>query len=112
MTSGNTSDEPIAYEDGDAIDAPPGIADRVLGSRPPDSSAMRRFGDADRRRHGVAAAPLAGPCTGPLDLPIACPVATLALGGQLKATFALGRDGMRSSAIILATWTTTKPIRA
>jgi hydrogenase maturation protein HypF len=41
----------------------------------------------------------------PLPLPIRCQVPILALGGQLKTTFALGRDQQAILAIISATWT-------
>ncbi|HXG12859.1 MAG TPA: carbamoyltransferase HypF [Gemmataceae bacterium] len=90
MTSGNRSDEPIAYEDADALDRLAGIADLFLTHDRPihlrcDDSVTRIVAGAElplRRSRGHAPQPL--------PLPIACPVPTLALGGQLKATFALG----------------------
>lgn len=92
MTSGNTSDEPIAYEDADAIARLSEIADVFLTHDRPihlrcDDSVTRVVAGVElplRRSRGHAPAPLV--------LPIACPVPTLALGGQLKATFALGRE--------------------
>ena len=91
MTSGNTSDEPIAHEDGDAVARLSIIADVFLTHDRPihlrcDDSVTRIVAGIElplRRSRGHA--------PGPLVLPIACPVPTLALGGQLKATFALGR---------------------
>ncbi|MDR3638144.1 MAG: carbamoyltransferase HypF [Isosphaeraceae bacterium] len=91
VTSGNASDEPIAYEDRDANARLSGIADLFLTHDRPihlrcDDSVTRVVAGIElpvRRSRGDA------PC--PLDLPRACPRPTLALGGQLKATFALGR---------------------
>ena len=50
MTSGNVSDEPIAYRDDDARERLAGIADHVLAARPPDPHAHRRLGRARGRR--------------------------------------------------------------
>jgi hydrogenase maturation protein HypF len=91
MTSGNRSDEPIAFEDDDARERLSGIADLFLTNNRPihlrcDDSVTRAVAEAElplRRSRGDA--PL------PLDLPAPCRLPTLALGGQLKATFALGR---------------------
>ncbi len=91
MTSGNASDEPIAYEDDDAIVRLAGIADlflthdRPIQSRCDDSVTRVVAGFELPLRRSRGYAPL------PLVLPVACPVPTLALGGQLKVTFALGR---------------------
>ncbi len=92
MTSGNRSDEPIAYEDDDAAQRLSGIADLFLTHDRPihmrcDDSVTRAMGGFElpvRRSRGDA--PM------PIDLPGACHRSILALGGQLKATFALGRD--------------------
>jgi hydrogenase maturation protein HypF len=92
MTSGNRSDEPIAYEDEDALERLEGIADVfLLHDRPIhvrcEDSVTRVIGGQEmpvRRSRGHAPAPLA--------LPVSCPWPILAAGGQLKATFALGRD--------------------
>ena len=54
MTSGNVSDEPIAYRDDDALERLAGIADAVPRPRPPDPHAHRRLGRARR----APAAPL------------------------------------------------------
>lgn len=92
MTSGNRSDEPIAYEDEDALVRLAGIADLFLMHDRRihvrcDDSVTRRVGDAEapvRRSRGYAPQAVA--------LPFACPFPILAVGGQLKVTFALGRD--------------------
>ncbi len=59
MTSGNRSDEPIAYDDRDALDAAGRHRRPVPDARPPDPHALRRLGDARRRRRRAAAPPLA-----------------------------------------------------
>ena len=92
MTSGNQSDEPIVYDDGDAEARLAGIADVFLTHNRPihtrcDDSVTRTVAGGEmtiRRSRGYAPQPL--------NLPFACRRPTLALGGQLKATFALGRD--------------------
>jgi hydrogenase maturation protein HypF len=91
MTSGNRADEPIAYRDAEAIRMLAGIADRFLVHDRPihvrcDDSVTRMVAGQEspvRRSRGYAPRPIA--------LPIACPQPILATGGQLKATFALGR---------------------
>ncbi len=92
MTSGNRSDEPIAYRDRDAVQRLCGIADMFLTHNREihvrcDDSVTRVVGGIElpiRRSRGYA----------PQPIPIAkCPRPTLAVGGQLKGTFALGRDG-------------------
>ena len=89
MTSGNRSDEPIAYEDGDALERLAGIADFFLIHDRPihvrcDDSVTRIALGAElplRRSRGHAPQPIL--------LPFECPRPILALGGQLKAAFAL-----------------------
>ncbi|MCA1685063.1 MAG: Sua5/YciO/YrdC/YwlC family protein, partial [Planctomycetia bacterium] len=90
MTSGNRSDEPIAYREGGA-DELAGVVDlflvhdRAIHVRCDDS--VTRVVDGlelpVRRSRGYAPRPV--------GLPSACPRPVLAVGGQLKATFALGR---------------------
>jgi hydrogenase maturation protein HypF len=92
MTSGNRADEPIAYDDDDALERLRGIADVFLIHNRPirvrcDDSVTRIMAGAEspvRRSRGYAPEPI--------SLPFACVKPTLAVGGQLKATFALGRD--------------------
>jgi hydrogenase maturation protein HypF len=91
MTSGNRSDEPIAYRDEDAIKRLSGIADVFLFHDRPiavrcDDSVVRAVDDVEmpiRRSRGYSPSPIA--------LPSECPCPILAVGGQLKATFGLGR---------------------
>jgi hydrogenase maturation protein HypF len=91
MTSGNRSDEPIVYQD-DAAERLAGIADLYLTHNRPihvrcDDSVVRVLEGIPqpiRRSRGYAPRSIA--------LPVACPRPILALGGQLKGTFALGRD--------------------
>jgi hydrogenase maturation protein HypF len=92
MTSANRADEPIAYDDQDARKRLAGIADWFLGHDRPihlrcDDSVTRVVADVElplRRSRGFAPQPL--------RLPRACPCPILAVGGQLKATFALGQE--------------------
>jgi hydrogenase maturation protein HypF len=92
MTSGNRSDEPIAYEDADALERLSAIADVVLAHDRPirvrcDDSVVRVIAGgvtAVRRARGDAPRSLT------LRTPLSRP--TLALGGHLKAAIALG-DG-------------------
>jgi hydrogenase maturation protein HypF len=91
MTSGNRSDEPIAYRDDDALERLAGIADWFLVHDRPihvrcDDSVTRVVDGREqpvRRSRGYAPRPI--------TLPVECPQPILAVGGQLKGTFALGR---------------------
>jgi len=92
MTSGNSSDEPIAYDDRDALERLQTLADFFLTHNRPihlpcDDSVVRSIaGRTSPIRRSRGYAPL------PISIPVRCPRPILALGGQLKATFALGRD--------------------
>lgn len=91
LTSGNLSDEPIAYEDEDAAQRLGAIADAFLTHNRPihmrcDDSVVRIAAGGPlliRRSRGYAPAPI----TLAHELP--CPI--LACGGHLKNTFALAR---------------------
>jgi hydrogenase maturation protein HypF len=90
MTSGNRAEEPIATDDR-AVEQLRGIADVYLVHDRPiqvrcDDSVTRVIEDDEapiRRSRGYAPQPL--------PLPIESAVPTLAVGGQLKSTFALAR---------------------
>jgi hydrogenase maturation protein HypF len=96
MTSGNTSDEPIAYRDGDAAERLPGIADLVLIHDRPietrtDDTVLRVASVAGRRRvtflrrsRGYVPGALALPHDG-------TPRPLLACGAELKSTFCLAK---------------------
>lgn len=92
LTSGNVSDEPIAYRDADALTRLAGLADAfLLHDRPihtrVDDSVVRVVRGAPlpiRRSRGFAPAPL--------TLPWEFPRPVLACGPELKNTFCLGRD--------------------
>ncbi len=92
MTSGNLSDEPIAYQDEDAQRRLHTIADGTLTHNRPihmrcDDSVVRVVGGGEqflRRSRGYAPEPLA--------LAFELPQPLLACGGHLKNTFCLGRE--------------------
>jgi hydrogenase maturation protein HypF len=91
-TSGNVSDEPIAFRDDDAVDKLAGIADAfLLHDRPiqvrTDDSVVRSFGGREsvlRRSRGYVPEPLR------VSRPFPQPV--LACGAELKNTFCLAKD--------------------
>jgi hydrogenase maturation protein HypF len=93
MTSGNRADEPIACDREDALRRLAGIADVFLTHDRPirvrcDDSVTRVVAGRElpvRRSRGDAPRPV--------RLPVECRAPVLAVGGQFKATFALGRDG-------------------
>lgn len=93
MTSGNRSDEPIAYQETDVMERLAGIADlflihdRPIHIRCDDSVTRIVDGRESPVRRSRGAAPHA------IRLPQACPVAILAVGGQMKGTFALAEQG-------------------
>ncbi len=92
LTSGNVSDEPIAYRDEDAVERLGGIADAFLTHDRPihirtDDSVVRVFRGRDlpiRRSRGYVPHPLA--------LARAAPRPVLACGAELKHTFCLVKD--------------------
>jgi hydrogenase maturation protein HypF len=92
MTSGNVSEEPIAYSDSDALQRLTGIADyfllhnREIHTRC-DDSVIREFDSREvivRRSRGYAPRPIA--------LSPRFAQHTLACGAHLKNTFCLGKD--------------------
>ena len=91
LTSGNASDEPIAYLDGDARRRLSGIADAFLAHDRPvhtrtDDSVTRAFGGREmvlRRSRGFVPQPV------PLARSLSRPV--LACGAELKNTFCLAK---------------------
>jgi hydrogenase maturation protein HypF len=92
LTSGNVSDEPIAYQDADALARLGGVADVFLTHDRPihirtDDSVVRPFRGREtvlRRSRGYVPEPLA------VATRFGRPV--LACGAELKNTFCLGRD--------------------
>jgi hydrogenase maturation protein HypF len=93
LTSGNVSDEPIAYQDPEALERLGGIADWFLVHDRPihmraDDSVVRAFGGRElplRRARGFAPQPL--------GLPWPFPRHVLACGAELKHTFCLAKGG-------------------
>jgi hydrogenase maturation protein HypF len=91
MTSGNLSDEPIAYRDADARARLRPIAEgmllhnRDIHMRCDDSVARVAAGGVQLLRRSRGYAPE------PILLPFECPVPILACGGHLKNTFCLGK---------------------
>ena len=87
MTSGNRSDEPIAFDDEDARSRLGGIADAFLSH---DRPIHRRCEDSVVR----VAFPLRrsrGHAPGPLPLPVPAPATVVAAGAELKSTFCVAR---------------------
>ena len=91
LTSGNISDEPIAYQDDDARQRLTGIADAFLSHNRPihvrtDDSVVRISAGAAtpiRRSRGFAPAPIRTRLDSPRTI--------LGCGAELKNTFAFGR---------------------
>ena len=91
MTSGNISDEPIAYEDEEAVQRLRSIADVfLLHDRPihmrTDDSVVRSTGTGPvmmRRSRGYVPASV--------DLPLECAAPVLACGAELKSTFCVAK---------------------
>ncbi len=91
MTSGNLSDEPIAFQDDDAAQRLAGVADvslvhdRAIRTRVDDSVVKVVAGRVVPIRRSRGYVP------NPVLLPISSPVPVLACGAALKSTFALVR---------------------
>ncbi len=91
LTSGNLADEPLATDDAEALERLSGIADSFLSH---DREIRARYDDSvtrvvDGRESLIRRA--RGYAPEPLDLPIATPEPILAVGAELKHTFALAR---------------------
>ena len=116
MTSGNVSDEPIAFDDADALDRLRGIADLFLTHDRPihmrtDDSVLRSVGGGRplfiRRSRGYV--------PGSIDLPLPAEPAVVATGAEQKSTFcvAKGRRAWVSHHIgDLENWETLESFRA
>ena len=87
LTSGNLSDEPIAFDDEEARRRLAGIADAFLGN---DREIHRRCEDSVVRR-GAVLRRSRGFAPSALPLPAAAPVPLVAAGGELKNTFCVAR---------------------
>jgi hydrogenase maturation protein HypF len=89
MTSGNLTDEPIAFEDDDARERLGGIADLVLSHDRPIhrrcEDSVWRAGFPIRRSRGYA--------PGAIPLPVSARCPLVAVGAELKATFCVAREG-------------------
>ncbi len=97
MTSGNVSDEPIAYRDDDARDRLPAVADLVLTHDRPietrtDDSVARMVTVAGRRQTATLRRSR-GYVPASLALPHSDHRPLLACGAELKNTFCLARGG-------------------
>ena len=91
MTSGNVSDEPIAYEDDDALERLAPIADLVVTH---DRPIQTRVDDSVLRVAGGRPLPLRrsrGAVPSLLALPVPAGRHVLACGAELKSTFCLAR---------------------
>jgi len=87
MTSGNRSDEPIAFDDDEVRERLAGIADSFLAH---DRPIHRRCEDSvDRAAHPVRRS--RGYVPEALPLPVAAPRPLVAAGPELKATFCVAR---------------------
>jgi hydrogenase maturation protein HypF len=91
MTSGNVSDEPIAFDDADARTRLAGLADAFLGH---ERAIRTRVDDSVLKVVAGRVVPLRrsrGFVPDPLRLPVGTAVPVLACGAALKSTFALAR---------------------
>jgi hydrogenase maturation protein HypF len=97
MTSGNVSDEPIAFGDEDALHRLSSIADLLLVHDRPiqtrtDDSVVRVI-DRPEGRRTLTLRRSRGYVPAALELPEQCARAVLACGAELKSTFCLARGG-------------------
>jgi hydrogenase maturation protein HypF len=95
MTSGNVSDEPIAFRDSEALRRLGGIADLFLTHDRPietrtDDSVLRVVAAAGERRP-LMLRRSRGYVPDSIELPLECPQHTLACGAELKSTFCVGK---------------------
>ena len=95
MTSGNVSDEPIAYRDDEALERLGSIADRFLVHDRPietrtDDSVQRSVSVAGRRR-ALMLRRSRGYVPDSVELPIAAAAPVLACGAELKSTFCVAK---------------------
>jgi hydrogenase maturation protein HypF len=119
LTSGNVSDEPIAYEDEDALERLAPIADAFLTHDRPihmrtDDSVVRAVLAGGRRRT-LPVRRSRGHVPSSLDLPVPASRTLLACGAELKSTFCLarGRRAWPSHHIgDLRNWETLRSFRA
>ncbi len=91
LTSGNLSDEPIAFQDDDAMARLAGIADGLLVH---DRAIRTRVDDSVVKVVRGRIVPIRrsrGYVPSPVRLPVSCTSTILACGASLKATFALTR---------------------
>ena len=92
MTSGNRSDEPIAYQNEEAISRLGAIADVFLRHDRPIHVPATTL-DADDRRPRISRPSLARLRAEPLALPLPCPCPIRAVGGQLEGVLAWDGSG-------------------
>jgi hydrogenase maturation protein HypF len=115
MTSGNVSDEPIAYRDEDALDRLAAIADLfLLHDRPIHTRTDDSIVRAVPRRAPLVLRRSRGYVPASLDLPVQAPRPLLACGAELKSTFcvAKGRRAWVGHHIgDLRTWETLRSFR-
>ncbi len=97
MTSGNVSDEPIAYRDDDALVRLGAIADLFLTHDRPihirtDDSVVRAVAMPESTRP-LLLRRSRGRVPDPIRLPLEAPAHVLACGAELKSTFCLAKGG-------------------